>query len=93
MHNSGRANNQQHEHTDTASKETNLKKWWFNIHHHFTFEKQKSAVFLSYSVSYYSIDDVSMQADILGWDLYTEGWVTDIAKRGNLQPVYMELIV
>ena len=61
--------------------------------HHF----KKVRPFLSYSVSYYSDDDVSKQAaaDHKDWDgdLYTEGWVTDIAKRGNLQPGYMELIV
>ena len=48
-------------------------------------------------MSYNSDDDASMQVagDQKDWhgDLYTEGWVTDIAKRGNLQPGYMELIV
>ena len=43
-------------------------------------------------MSYNSDDDASMQVagDQKDWDgdLYTEGWVTDIAKRGNLQPGY-----
>ena len=77
VHDGGRANNQQHEHTDAASKETYLEfriiriilQWWKWKH------LKKN-------------EDRNCNGD-----LYTEGWVTDIAKRGNLQPRYMELIL
>ena len=70
VHDGGRSNDQQHEHTDAASKETYLEfkiiriilQWWKWKH------LKKN-------------EDRNCNGD-----LYTEGWVTDIAKRGHLQP-------